>query len=136
MNNAGEIVGWGLSNNTTRASLCQWRSAQPRIARWPGLHAHGINARDRVVGSAATAAGEEHAFFYFGGQMIDIGTLGGTQSRAVAINSSGLVTGFSATSDGSCHLFVWQNGVRSDAGHLGLTDCEVWDLNTAGRSSV
>ncbi len=133
MNNAGEIVGWGLSNNTYQGFLyANGVLLSLGSLGGQGCMAHGINDAGQVVGSAATAAGEEHAFFYFASQMIDLGTLGGTQSRAVAINSSGLITGFSATADGSCHLFVWQNGVRSDAGHLGMTDCEVWDLNNGG----
>lgn len=133
INNAGEIVGWALANNVyqgfyyTNGVMVSLGSLGGQ-----GCQAHGISDAGQVVGSAATTAGEEHAFIFTGGQMIDLGTLGGTRSAAAAINSSGLVAGFSTATNGSYRLFTWQNGVRTDAGQLGLTDCQVWDINSGG----
>jgi probable HAF family extracellular repeat protein len=46
-------------------------------------------------------------------------SLGGTQSRGMAINASGLVAGWSNLADGSRHAVVWRDGVISDLGTLG-----------------
>ena len=47
----------------------------------PTSSASAINASGQVVGAASTASGSQHAFLY-GGAMIDLGTLGGTNSFA------------------------------------------------------
>jgi probable HAF family extracellular repeat protein len=44
----------------------------------------------------------------------DLGTLGGTSSRAKSINSLGQVVGGSRTVSGSNHAFLWENGVMYD----------------------
>lgn len=133
MNNAGEIVGWGLANNVYQGFLyANGLMISLGSLGGQGCQAHGINDARQVVGAAATVTGQEHAFIYTGGQMIDLGTVGGTRSSAAAINNGGMVTGFSTASNGTYRLFTWQNGVMTDAGHLGLTNCEVWDINSSG----
>ena len=46
-------------------------------------------------------------------------SLGGTQSRGMAINAAGLVAGWSNLSSGSRHAAVWRDGVISDLRTLG-----------------
>lgn len=65
---------------------------------------HAINDRGEVVGSSLVAnrnkQGDytsEHAFLWRNGRLRDIGTLGGLNSRAVAINPQGLIIGESET---------------------------------------
>jgi probable HAF family extracellular repeat protein len=46
-------------------------------------------------------------------------SLGGTQSRGMAINRRGVVAGWSDQADGSRHAVIWRNGVITDLGTLG-----------------
>ena len=51
--------------------------------------------------------------------MTDLGTLGGPDSRAVAINDLGQVIGWGAAASGETHAFLWEDGVMTDLGPLG-----------------
>ena len=53
-------------------------------------------------------------------QMVDLGTLGGSSSYAVASNDRGAVTGRSQVSDDIWHGFLWQIIVASDESRPGL----------------
>jgi probable HAF family extracellular repeat protein len=75
--------------------------------------ADDINARGDIVGTATTAAGEEHAVLWRDGIIADLGTLGGTFSQAHAINANGQVVGRATTSggpEGTEYAFLWQDG--------------------------
>jgi probable HAF family extracellular repeat protein len=73
-----------------------------------------INNRGQIVGSSATASGEDHAFLWQDGVMTDIGAF-----NAVALNERGQVTGSFLTAD---HRFeravVWQDGALTELGAL------------------
>lgn len=83
--------------------------------------ATAINASGQVAGSAETAEGHGHAFFWTrAGGMVDLGTLGGDRSYATGLSSSGQVVGDSETSDGRIQAFSWtQAGGMVDLGTLG-----------------
>src|SRR5207302_3507687 len=49
---------------------------------------------------------------------IDLGSLGGGESQAVAIDDRGRVVGYSTTATGAQHAFLWQNGKMTDLGTL------------------
>jgi len=66
-----------------------------------------------VAGSADTPGGSSHAFLYSDGAMMDLGTLGGTNSDGYGINNAGQVTG------GSSHAFLYSDGQMMDLGTLG-----------------
>ncbi len=61
-------------------------------------------------------------------------SLGGTQSRGMAINTEGLVAGWSNRADGSRHAVIWRNGAITDLLTLGGPSSTVpWPgLNDAG----
>jgi probable HAF family extracellular repeat protein len=47
-------------------------------------------------------------------RLIDLGTLGGAESRAISINAAGAVAGFSTTNGGDSHAFLYAGGVMTD----------------------
>jgi probable HAF family extracellular repeat protein len=83
--------------------------------------ARAINDAGQVVGAAATASGEPHAFLWSATDgMKDLGTLGGSFSRAFAINHRGHVAGVAALPSGERRPFLWTpEGGMQDLGTFG-----------------
>jgi probable HAF family extracellular repeat protein len=99
---------------------------------------------DPLTGVPATAA----VLWKGNGEIIDLGTLGGSQSLAVGINNSGQVIGaatntvsdafsffgiFDASSATQTRAFLWQNGVMRDLGTLGGPDAFAEYVNERGQ---
>ena len=93
--------------------------------------AQGINERGEVVGLSRTSAGNSHAVMWTtSGALVDLGTLGGSESSATAINNKGEVVGWSLTKDGNTHAFLWKNGQMSDIG-LASSGCDAFSFSRA-----
>lgn len=93
-----------------------------------------LNEWGHVVGVSQTATGEEHAFLWRHGRIIDLGTLGGPSSRPAAINEWGQVVGEAQTADGAWHAFLWDDGEMSDIGALASElDSRATDINNRGE---
>jgi len=96
--------------------------------------AEGINDADKVVGGSYTNddGGWSHAFLYSGGQMSDLGTLGGSLSYANDINDADKVVGYSLMSDdAAAHAFLYSGGQMSDLGTLSGSEINALDINGA-----
>jgi probable HAF family extracellular repeat protein len=127
LNDHDQVVGWSRGSlDPPRPSLWQ-RGKLVGLRTLPGRpdgEATAINERGQIIGSnwkGGLATQAERAFQWQQGKLTDLGTLGGKESRAVAINERGLIVGESETKTGSWHAFLGQNG-------------KLIDLNTARRN--
>ncbi|UZR27247.1 hypothetical protein [Methylococcus mesophilus] len=108
--------------------------------------AFGINDYGLAVGTSSGSWTDEtgqlrtfwHAFSKQYGGMVDLGTLGGPNSEAVAVNANGQIAGTSDTSfnqaQNQVHVFVYQYGAKSDYGNLGgLNYARARGINNYGQ---
>jgi probable HAF family extracellular repeat protein len=66
--------------------------------------------------------------------MQDLGTLGGSNSHALAINASGHVAGNSQTAgDAASHAFLWSGGGMQDLGTLGGVNSTAFAMNASDQ---
>ena len=70
--------------------------------------------------------------FGAGYQVTDLGTFGGTGSRANAINSAGDVVGYATVANGDQHAFLYHAGVMQDLGMLGGVKALAMSVNDNG----
>jgi probable HAF family extracellular repeat protein len=114
LNKFEQIAGWYTSNGYARAFVMS-EGAVTDIGTFGGLSsaATDIDDHGRVVGYAARADGNDHAFLYERGRMTDLGTLaGGRVSRAAAINNHGVVVGEAWDVNNFALPFIYDGAMR------------------------
>jgi probable HAF family extracellular repeat protein len=81
-------------------------------------YANDINEAGQVVGRFGFPLAFMHAVTWTNEEMVDLGTLGGFFSEAMAINNEGLIVGGSDISmdeeDSSPHAFLWRDGAMTN----------------------
>ncbi len=99
--------------------------------------AYGINNHEHIVGAAQTDMGTYHAFMFEGGRMIDLGTMGGSNSWAAGLNDDGWVVGGAELAATNMHAFLCTNAlmnpVMMDLGTLGGSNSAAWMINLHGE---
>jgi probable HAF family extracellular repeat protein len=123
INDNGQVLGVStLANGESRPFL--WERGS--MTELPFTSVSDMNEHGQIVGSVDLPPNSEgtrsfHAFLWDNGIMTDLGTLGSTQSFAVAINDHGEVVGnFRAPCPPTCawRAFLWKNGTMTDLGSL------------------
>jgi len=112
----------GTYSAEAETGIFRWDGTLQRTPLPEGISASvAATAAGLVVGTLATgglAIGEGHAFVVASRMIHDLGTLGGTWSRARAVNEAGLIVGAAALAGGEVHAFSWKDGVMIDLGTL------------------
>ncbi len=136
INNSGQVVG-SARLTTTPGFGHAFLSSGGRLTDLRLLQgtdgnsiAFGINDLGQVVGWSDIANGGIHAFLYSGG-MVDLGTLGGSESIAAGINNLDEVVGWADTANNGRHAFLYSSGVMNDLNSMIPSDSG-WNLVNAG----
>ncbi|MFZ0480427.1 MAG: Ig-like domain repeat protein [Terriglobales bacterium] len=111
INDSGEVVGYYYPNGATNVLGFNWTQANGfQSFGVPGTLAMAVNDSGTIVGRTITSNGDKHAFSWTeSGGMVDLGTLGGDMSTALAINNKGWIVGTSLTtfSKNVLNGFLW-----------------------------
>lgn len=149
INETGDVAGeWtpDVPRPSTHASI--WSNGARRELRTIAGNAsvgYAIGKHLQVVGSSTVGTGDVapfHAVLWDGETVLDLGTLGGTNSAARALTygrwpdagfETTFIVGWSHAAGGSEHAFVWNRGAMRDLGTLpGDVRSGAQDVNSRG----
>jgi len=75
---------------------------------------------------AAAAAGQQYA-------IVDLGTLGGLESKAFDIGASGQVVGYTSNASGDYHAFRWDGAIHDLGAIFGANQKMAYSINPSGQ---
>jgi probable HAF family extracellular repeat protein len=147
INNAGQVVGTSARRDGKLRAFRWTNGTMVGLGTLGGSRSEAtdINNKSHVVGWSYLTGDPRldpeldpitHAFLFRNGTMIDLGTLGGANSRAYAINDSGYVVGQSETRSGATHAFLWRNGVMTDLGGTDPSSYFSWAMAISPNRKV
>ena len=131
-----QAYGYGI-NASSQATGSSFIYDGSNIVAITGATGYSINDSGQVAGRNKNANKVDSAFYYDGGSMQNIGTLGGSRAGAFGINNSSQIVGFSETSgsvnSSNIHAFLYDGGVMQDLGTLGGTSSAANSINNRGQ---
>jgi probable HAF family extracellular repeat protein len=145
INDGGQVVGSSMSFNFKTFALHTgaflWSGGVLQdLGALPGFTdagAVGINRAGQIVGSCSRSApagqSRRRGFLFSGGQMTDLGTLGGLNSSAIAINDAGQILGMANDAAGISTPFLYCNGAMHSLGSTGGVPGSVQAINNSGQ---
>ena len=145
INDAGDVVGYfGLEPHADYADHRGVLMSNNVVTNLGSLGGRittptDLNNAKNVVGFAQLKGGEDHAFLYTGGKLVDLGTLpGGSQSFAYAINDKNQIVGSANGHTVELRAVLFENGNVIDLNTLipansGWTLTEARDINERGQ---
>jgi probable HAF family extracellular repeat protein len=119
INNAGDTAGQASLPSEENSAFLNTNGSTSALTapHTTNGSAAGINNSRQVVGTTNTFNAAQ-ASLWSNGIFTNLGTLGGTDSYAMAINNAGVIVGGASTSGEQLHAFVYDSGGMSDLGVL------------------
>jgi len=122
INSSGQIAGHSTLTGPTQLRATLWNGTTPTSLGFGSLsgaagYGNGINEVGQVVGAVqiVTDSVTSHAVLWDGGILIDLGTLGGKNSTALAVSNTGQIVGWSDVSgSGYRHATLWNGATATD----------------------
>lgn len=135
INNAGQVAGVGQRNSEAHAFLYSDGQFEDlgTVLGADFLYVSHLSGTGILAGGANFPDGTTHAMRSKDGVMVDLGTLGGTESFPVAINNHGHIAGTSRTANGQFRAFLHDGNVMRNLGTLGGTSSSAGHITDNGQ---
>jgi probable HAF family extracellular repeat protein len=138
VNEQGDVVGWSRDATEATRAMVYGNGVMTDLNTahstpgWDLSFAWDINSSGQIVGVGDGPDGGR-GWLLSGGQLFDLGTLGGSSSDAYGINEAGDIVGRARTATEATHAFLYSNGLMIDLGTLGGTTSQALEINDVGQ---